>query len=182
MKRAWIMFALLVLAANAGAARERGLPTNVCSGSFCGPSQARIWTRFQQSPELDLDDMPGVYSGVCFHNSPRLDGNRVHYGGVLVDRMHDRLYFDGRFSFYTGRNPYAHLSMSKARSRFGNPFRPARELGINRTYAVADLADRFVSRRYWFRQDRVNDGLVMVGYFGPVHTVLCDLRRNRRHR
>lgn len=178
MKHASLFFLLLVLAGSAGADGEPGLPTSVCSENLCGPDQERIWNRFQSLFGLDRERAPGVYSGVCFHRSPSLDGNRVHYGGIVIDKSGDRLFFDGRFSFFTERNPYARLTMDGARARFDRLFHPGHELEISRTFAFVEFEDRFVSRRYWFRQDGINNRLVMVGYFGPLHTILCDLRRH----
>lgn len=178
MKRASTLFFLLMIAGSAAAVLEAGLPTSICSEKFCGPRQERIWNRFLELSGLDYERTPGLYSGVCFHKSPGLDGNRVHYGGILIDSAKDRLFFDGRFSFYTESNPYTHLSIANARKRFDKLFHPTHELEISRTFAFADLRDKLVSRRYWFRQDRTNDGLVLVGYFGPLHTILCELERN----
>ncbi len=178
MKNASTLLLLLTLAAGAGAVAESGLPTSVCYDDFCGPSQQRIWDRFQSSSDFDPELSPGLYSGVCFHNSPMLNGNRAHHGGILIDKAGDRLFFDGRFSFFTERNPYTHLSMDSARDRFEALFEPGHELEVRRTFAYISFDDRFVSRRYWFRQDKTAGRLMLVGYFGPLHTILCDLRRN----
>jgi len=178
MKRASTLFSLLMIAASATAVPEIGLPTSICSENFCGPRQERIWNRFQAFSGLDYEHTPGMYSGVCYHKSPGLDGNRVHHGGILIDSAKDRLFFDGRFSFYAEDNPYTHLSVHKARQRFDKLFHPTHELEVSRTFAYVDLKDNFVSRRYWFRQGPRSEALVLVGYFGPVHTILCELERN----
>lgn len=178
MKHVSILLFILIVTRIASATPDSGLPTNVCYGQFCGPWQERIWNRFQSFSGLDHERAPGVYSGVCFHNSPNLDGNRVHYGAVLIDKADGRLYFDGRFSFFTESNPYARLSSDSARKSFDKLFHPSHELEVGRTFAFVALEDGFVSRRYWFRQDGINDNLVVVSYFGPLHTILCDLRRN----
>jgi len=178
MKRASTLFFLLMIAASATAVLEIGLPTSICSENFCGPRQERIWNRFQAFSGLDYEHTPGMYSGVCYHKSPGLDGDRVHHGGILIDGAKDRLFFDGRFSFYAEDNPYTHLSVHKARQRFDKLFHPTHELEVSRTFAYVDLRDNFVSRRYWFRQGPRSEALVLVGYFGPVHTILCELERN----
>lgn len=178
MKRAGSLFFLLTIAGIASATPDSGLPTNVCYQEFCGPQQERIWSRFQSYSGLDQERTPGVYSGICFHNSPTLDGDRVHYGAILIDRAKDRLFFDGRFSFFTQSNPYAQLSVDKARERFNKLFDPTHELEISRTFAFVNFQDKYAARRYWFRQDEINDRLVLVAYFGPLHTILCDMQRN----
>jgi len=178
MKRASTLFSLLMIAASATAVPEIGLPTSICSENFCGPRQERIWNRFQAFSGLDYEHTPGMYSGVCYHKSPGLDGNRVHHGGILIDGAKDRLFFDGRFSFYAEDNPYTHLSVHKARQRFDKLFHPTHELEVSRTFAYVDLRDNLVSRRYWFRQGPRSEALVLVGYFGALHTILCELERN----
>lgn len=178
MKHAPLLFLLATLGETAGAALEAGLPTSVCAEDFCGPSQEEIWNRFRSFSGIDHERSPGLYSGVCFHNTPHLNGSRAHYGAILIDEARGSLFFDGRFSFFTEDNPYADLSTEKARERFDKLFDPAHELEINRTFAFVSLEDQLVSRRYWFRQDEVKNRLALVGYFGPLHTILCDLRRN----
>ena len=178
MKNTSVLLLLMTLAASASGEAESGLPTNVCYDDFCGAIQQRIWSRFQSSSGLDRDLSPGLYSGVCFHNSPMLNGDRAHHGSVLIEKAGDRLFFDGRFSFFTERNPYTHLSIDGARERFDQLFHPTHQLEIKGTFAYISLEDRYVSRRYWFRQDKADGRLMLVGYFGPLHTILCDLRRN----
>ena len=179
MMRELILFSLLAMTGIVAAAPEPGLPSSVCSGKFCGPRQQRIWDRFQASSRLDYERMPGVYSGDCFHNSPMLEGDRVHYAVALIDSAGDRLFFDGRFSFFTDGNPYVHLSVDDARRRFDELFDSGHELEVHNSFAVAVFDDRFIPRRYWFRQDPNDDRMMLVGYFGALHTVLCDLRRNQ---
>jgi hypothetical protein len=178
MTQAPLLFLLTTLTVPASAALEAGLPTGVCSEDFCGPFQEEIWNRFQTFSGIDHERSPGVYAGVCFHNTPSLNGDRVHYGAILIEKTKDGLFFDGRFSFFTENNPYADLSAEDARERFDGLFDPTHELDLNPTFAFVNLEDRFVSRRYWFRQDGNKNRLALVGYFGPLHTILCDLRRN----
>ena len=178
MRHASVLFLLTTLAASASAAVEPGLPTNVCYDNFCGPRQEKIWNRFQLSSGLDRELSPGLYSGVCFHNTPLLDGSRVHYGGIMIDKANGRLFFDGRFSFFTDNNPYLHMSMAGARQRFHQLFEPSHALEIKNTFAFIEFEDRLVPRRFWLRRDGVRNRLVLVGYFGPLHTILCELKRN----
>jgi hypothetical protein len=179
MRHAQLLFLLMTLTGSASAALEAGLPTRVCAEDFCGPLQKEIWDRFQSFSGIDHERSPGVYSGVCFHNTPGLNGNHAHYGAILIEKTRDGLFFDGRFSFFTENIPYTDLSIENARDRFDKLFDPTHELEIKRTFAVASLEDKFVSRRYWFRQDENKSRLALVGYFGPLHTILCDLTRNR---
>lgn len=179
MKRTSLLIFLLFAAMAADAVSSTGLPTSVCARDFCGPEQKRIWLRFQSSSGLDDKRAPGMYSGVCFHNSPGLDRNRAHYGGVLIQSAGDKLFFEGRFSFFTDYNPYDRLSVENARRKFEAPLDPSRVLKKRRTFASISFEDRFFSRRYWFRRDEISDRLLLVGYFGPMHTILCDFDRNR---
>ncbi|MDX1528567.1 MAG: hypothetical protein R3337_08060 [Gammaproteobacteria bacterium] len=178
MKRTSLLIFLFLAAMAADAVSNTGLPTSVCAQDFCGPEQKRIWLRFQSSSGLDDKRAPGMYSGECFHNSPVLDGRRAHYGGILIDSDNDRLYFDGRFSFYTADNPYALMSFNAAQELFDSSYGSSHELEINSTFAFISIEDEHMIRRYWFRQDDTEGRLTLVGYFGPLHTILCDLRRN----
>lgn len=178
MKRATTLLVLLMVTGSTAASLATGLPTSVCSEKFCGPRQEKIWNRFLQSSGLDHNRIPGMYSGICFHKSPAYDADQAHYGGILIDRSSNRLFFDGRFSFYITQNPYIHLNVHTARKHFDKLFHPTHELEIRRSFAFIDFKGKLTSFRYWFRQDRNNDRLLLVGYFGPRHTILCDLERN----
>jgi hypothetical protein len=151
-----------------------GLPTNVCTGSFCGLVQQEIWNRFQTATGLDVGLIPSVYSGSCYHDSPMLDPHLRHFGGLLIDKLDGQVFFDGRFSFYEDKQPYAHLNVETARVRFG-----ARHgMTLLDEFAYAEASDSLKPFRYWFRRDAGGDGLLLVGYFGYQHTILCTLDRH----
>lgn len=156
------------------ASSAMGLPTNVCSGGFCGITQAEIWDRFQHAPGLDINLIPSVYSGACYHKSEYLDPHRSHYGGVLIDTRAGQVVFDGRFSFFPPHHPYAQLTVQRARERFSDVM----DLDIYESFAVAETTDTIAPYRYWFRQDEETGRLLVVGYFGFKHTILCDLERH----
>lgn len=163
---------LLLLGLRVGSAT--GLPTNVCSDGFCSISQADIWDRFQQAPGLDISLIPSVYSGACYHTNGYLDPQRSHYGGILIDTRAGQTVFDGRFSFFPPHHPYAQLNVQSARERFSDVI----DLDIYDTFAVAETTDTIAPFRYWLRQDEKTGRLLVVGYFGFKHTILCDLERH----
>jgi hypothetical protein len=172
-------FGLLLCLFLLGSLREghaEGLPTNVCLDPFCGPDQQVIWNRFQDGTGLDLLLVPSVYSGTCYHNSPAYDPNAPQFVGVLIDELKGQVVFDGRFSFYQRQHPYAHLNVNAARERFAE----VRELALFDSFAYAEAVDSFKPFRYWLRQDTDNGDLLLVGYFGYSHTMLCALERNPR--
>jgi hypothetical protein len=93
---------------------------------------------------------------------------------VLIDKSKGGVVFDGRFSFYDKQHPYTHLSVEAARKRFPK----TRELSVFDTFAYAEADNSLKPYRYWLRQDADNDSLLLVGYFGHRHTILCALDRN----
>ena len=164
----------LALFGSFGAAHAMGLPTNVCTVGFCGPAQRHMWNRFESAGGLDPHSIPGVYSGTCYHDSPAYDPNKAQYGGVLLDKADGRVFFDGKFSFFEPANPYARLNVEGARQRF-----PQRhELTLYEGFAYADASDPLKPFRYWIRQDLHTGALLLVGYFGYLHTILCALDRH----
>jgi len=158
------------------ASHAEGLPTNVCLDPFCGPAQQGIWDRFQDGIGLNLLLVPSVYSGTCYHNSPAYDPDAPQFCGVLIDELKGQVVFDGRFSFYQRQHPYAHLSVEAARERFAE----VRELALFDSFAYAEAVDSLKPFRYWLRQEADTGGLLLVGYFGSSHTMLCALERNPR--
>jgi hypothetical protein len=164
----------IILLASLRTGHAEGLPTNVCLDRFCGPAQQGIWNRFEGGTGLNLLLVPSVYSGTCYHNSPAYNPHAPQFGGVLIDESKGRVIFDGRFSFYEQQHPYTHLSVEAARKRFPE----ARELALFDTFAYAEADNSLKPFRYWLRQDADNDSLLLVGYFGYRHTILCALDRN----
>ena len=154
----------------------QGLPINVCHEPFCGPAQQAIWNRFQDGTGLDLLLVPSVYSGTCYHNSPAYNPDTPQFVGVLIDELKGQVVFDGRFSFYQQQHPYARLSVDTARERFPE----IRTLKMFASFAYAEAADSLKPFRYWLRQEAETGGLLLVGYFGYSHTMLCALDRNPR--
>jgi len=160
---------------SAGAsALDEGLPTSVCSGEFCGPPQREIWGRFQNAMGLDKNRIPGVYSGTCYYSSPLVAPDAPQYAGIYISRTGGRVHFDGRFSFHKKHNPYDRLSVTAAAARF--PQKHA--LTLFQGHAYADASDSYIPLRYWMRQDRNSDALLLVGYFGYRQTFLCALARH----
>ena len=164
----------ITLFASLRSGHAEDLPTNVCLGRFCGPAQQGIWNRFEGGTGLNLLLVPSVYSGTCYHNSPAYNPHAPQLGGVLIDESKGRVVFDGRFSFYEQQHPYTHLSVEAARKRFPE----ARELDLFDTFAYAEADNSLKPFRYWLRQDAHSDSLLLVGYFGYNHTILCALDRN----
>ncbi len=164
----------VLLAHNSAIGAPLGLPTNVCTGTFCGLVQQKMWQRFEKAVGLDLDLIPSVYSGNCYHNSPMLDPHINHFGGVLIDKRGSQVFFDGKFSFFERKQPYAHLTLETARIRFAALW----GLTLHDEFAYAEASDSRQPFRYWLRQDAQGDGLLLVGYFGYRHTILCALDRH----
>ena len=169
-----LLCVFLLTAVSAGNAE--GLPANVCHEPFCGPAQQEYWNRFQKGTALDLILVPSVYSGTCYHNSPSYDPDVPQFGGILIDKLKGHVVFDGRFSFYKQQHPYDQLSVDAARRRFPDP----RHLALFDSFAYAEAVDSLKPFRYWLRQDPATGGLLLVGYFGYSHTMLCVLDRNAR--
>ena len=169
-----VLLLCLFLLASLRASHAEGLPTNVCLDPFCGPAQQGIWNRFQDGTGLDLLLVPSVYSGTCYHNSPAYDPDAPQFCGVLIDELKGNVVFDGRFSFYQRQHPYAQLNVKTARERFAE----VRELSLFDSFAYAEAVNSLKPFRYWLRQDANTGGLLLVGYFGYSHTMLCALERN----
>jgi len=171
---------LLLLAANPPAtnAATNGIPSGVCAQRNCTPAQARIWKSFQAAQAPDFGPAPQVYSGHCCMDGRGFDPRAVHFGAVLIDSIDGALLFNGRFSFFTKRNPYTHLNVVAARARFTSRSAPAMKLKLRPSHAFTESVSTMQPFRYWLRQPSGGNNLLMVGYFGFVHTILCDLHRN----
>jgi hypothetical protein len=151
-----------------------GLPTNVCHGDFCGPDQQDIWSRFQVATGLKLDLIPNIYSGICYHKSRVISPHSPHFGGILIDKVGENVFFRGRFKFYFKTNPYEDMDIEAARGEFQKQF----EVKLYDLFAYAEASDTIAPFRYWFRQEANTNDLLLVGYFGFGHTMLCVLECN----
>ncbi len=156
------------------ASQPMGLPTNVCLGRFCGSIQQEIWNRFQGATGLKLVFIPSVYSGTCYYDIPYYNPHTPQFGGLLIDKVNGHVFFHGRFSFYKQTHPYADLSVEAARERFPEPY----EVDLYDMFAYAESSNSLAPFRYWFRQEADTNDLLLVGYFGWTHTILCALDRH----
>jgi hypothetical protein len=163
-----ICFALIAVPQ---ANEQMGLPTNVCSGDFCGPTQQDIWNRFQGAAGLKLDLIPNAYSGTCYYDSPTINPHQPQFGGVLIDKENEDVFFSGRFSFHKSTNPYADLGPETLREKFRRQF----GITLYDHFAYAEASESFAPFRYWFRQETDSDDLLLVGFFGFEQTILCAL-------
>jgi len=168
---ALVSLILLTHVGSLNATEPLGLPTNVCWGDFCGPDQQDIWDRFQAADGLKLKLIPKVYTGVCYHHSHFLDPDVPQFGGILIEEINTKLFFYGRFSFHIRINPYDGLDVDAARSKFQKRFKLVTYDG----FAYAEAADSFAPFRYWFRQEKNTEDLLLVGFFGFDHTIICSL-------
>ena len=164
----------IVLCGVSSAVKPIGLPRNVCSDDSCSPSQLHIWNRFQKATRLNLALIPSVYSGACYHSSPYFDPYEQHFGGVLLDQQSRGVLFHGRFSFHIQKHPYIDLSVESARQRFPETY----EVTMLDMFAYAESSDSLAPFRYWFRQEVDTNDLLIVGYFGWNHTIICALDRH----
>jgi hypothetical protein len=151
-----------------------GLPTNVCSGDFCGPDQQDLWDRFQVATGLKIDLIPNMYSGICYHKSRIISPHSPQFGGILIDKMKENVFFRGKFNFYITTNPYEGMDVETARGEFQKKF----EVKLYDLYAYTEALDTIAPFRYWFRQEANTNDLLLVGYFGFGHTILCALECN----
>ncbi len=174
------VFALLVLSCGKGHAQteQGGLPTGVCAGGRCAPHQAGIWRRFKIAAAPNLEWAPALFSGHCYHDAKGLNPNSAEFGGVLIDRQGSRLLFNAKFSFHVKEHPYAHLDVPGARKRFALPYPAKHEVTLNDSFASVEATNALAPFKYWFREQPEADGILLVGYFGFSHTILCDLRRH----
>lgn len=156
------------------ASEPMGLPTNVCLGDFCGLMQQDIWNRFQGATGIKLELIPSVYSGTCYHNSRAYNPHSPQFGGVLIDKVNENVFFSGKFSFHKHTDPYADLNVETARRLLRKHF----EITLYDMFAYAEASESFAPFRYWFRQEAATNDLLLVGYFGFDHTILCALNRN----
>lgn len=156
------------------ASQSMGLPTNVCMDRFCGPAQQEMWNRFNGATGIKTALIPSVYSGICYHNNPAYDPHAPQFGGVLIDKAQGRLLFRGRFSFHKQTPPYSGLEVEAARKRFPESY----EVSLHDRFAYAESSESLAPFRYWFRQESESNDLLLVGFFGFNHTILCAFERH----
>ena len=162
------------LGAVSQASQSMGLPTNVCLDRFCGPAQKEMWNRFNGATGLKTALIPSVYSGICYHNNPAYNPHDPQFGGVLIDKAQGRLLFRGRFSFHKQKPPYTGLKVDTARKRFPESY----EVSLYDRFAYAESSLSLAPFRYWFRQESETNDLLLVGFFGFKHTILCAFERH----
>lgn len=146
----------------------------VCGLNSCTPKMKSILTEYQQgSTDMEL---PGVYSGECYHKTRMYNPNHAHFGGIIVDK-NDNYYFGGSFSFFTSDNPYRGLDLDSARERFKIKYEEKYLVSKKDAGFYVDLNPNQIPLwRYYFSQ---KDGIVnIVGVWGVEHIMFCEMLRH----
>ncbi|MBK26518.1 MAG: hypothetical protein CME70_21135 [Halobacteriovorax sp.] len=146
----------------------------VCGLDSCTVKMKSILNEYQEgSTDMEL---PGVFSGECFHKSRMYNPNHAHYGGILVDK-NDKLYFGGSFYFFAPDNPYRDLDIDSARERFKIKYEEKYLVTKKDTGFYVDLnPDQIPLWRYYFSQ---KDGLInLIGVWGVEHIMFCQMTRH----
>ena len=73
--------------------------------------------------------------------------------------------------------PQEYLSLLDS-ERFAALLNKENAFNYGKLFAYAESSDSLKPFRYWFRQEADTNDLLLVGYFGYNHTILCALDRH----
>src|SRR5687768_16520080 len=112
----------ILLGASVNAAVQ--LPDQPCRGRDCSAPMHDMVEKFFESVPVGDDGLPGLWSGGCYHAGSLYDSKTEHHGVVyLVRNDLGQVFFNGRFSFFFEKNPYADWTLQDAERQYPEPFK-----------------------------------------------------------
>jgi hypothetical protein len=158
----------------------RELPPNQCFQGSCSEAQEEIYKDFNNGVQLDLDSMPVMTAGSCYHIGRGHDNSKAQNGGFLFDKKDGYFYMSGRLGFMQSENRYATWDLEEARRQFPKRYNKERILKIYDDYSFIDLnPGKFPMILYWFRKDIATDDILVVAVWGTTNRFFCRLKANQ---
>ncbi len=156
------------------------LPGEIChDGVYCSGPQNKIWNEFKAGGFFKERSVPGVYSGVCYHNWP-YSPTDAHFGVALLEIRDGMIYFGGEMAFFYQSNPYASLNLDSARKEFPNTYSTENELSLFDDYAYLEYSNSVGNPplKYWFRQSKESNDLYLISHSGGNYLSFCRYGQN----
>ncbi len=175
-----ILFVLMFVCNLAFAAYEAPeILENACDNKSCTPQMQAIYDSFLSQPQAPMH-IPGMYSGVCYHQSQSLAPDTAHYVGVLFDRLGERFYMAPVFQYFGEENSMKDWSLTEARKEMSPDWKNYGPMKVHPTSATQAVLDEqgYPVYIYWARQNPETKTVYMLMVARGFTTAFCEAYPN----
>lgn len=132
-----------------------------------------------QTPPMNV---PGMYSGECFHNSLSLDPETTHYIGLLIDTHNGKLTMSPVLQYFGEENSMKDWTLEEARKEMSGDWITKGFFKIYPTSLTSHYVDEegYPALVYWARQDQKTRDIYFMAYMRGWSTAFCVARPNEK--
>ncbi len=152
---------------------------DACDNKTCTPQMQAIYDSFLSQPQAPMH-IPGMYSGVCYHQSQTLAPDTTHYVGVLFDRLGEGFYMAPVFQYFGEENSMKDWSLAEARKEMSPDWKDYGPMKIHPTSATQSVldADGYPVYIYWARQNPESKAVFLLMIARGFTTAFCEAYPN----
>ena len=152
---------------------------HACDDNTCTPAMQSIYdhfNQFQNAPQY----IPGMYSGVCYHQSRILDPDTTHYIGLLIDQHPQGFYMAPTFQFFGDDNDMKDWTLTEARKQANPEWLKIGPMVIHPTSATEFVLDQegYPVYVYWARQDLDTKTIYFLAFARGLSLAFCEAHPN----
>lgn len=172
-----VLFSISFISAKAWDAPE--VIENACYDG-CTEKMEQMYEKFLhlKTPPVNV---PGMYSGECFHNSPGLDPETTHYLGLLIDTHEGKLTMSPVLQYFGEDNSMKDWSLAEARKEMSGDWITKGHFKLYPTSLTSHYLDDegYPALVYWARQDSETREIYFMAYLRGWSTAFCIARPNK---
>lgn len=170
-------FALLTFLAELSFAQWQApeVPEGLCVEEVCTREMKRIYDGFQKNA-INPQFIPGMYSGVCYHQSRFLNPETPHFLGVMFDRFEKGFYMAPILQYFGEENSMAGWTLEQARKESSPVWKDYGPMKLHPTSATQVVLDEEGSPfyAYWARQNVRTKALYFLVFSRGWSFAFCE--------
>jgi hypothetical protein len=179
MKSFCFVFLLFIMSSARAEYQAPEILEKACANHSCTPEMEAIYNSFLSTPHAP-QYMPGMYSGICYHQSEDLDPKVQHYIGLLLDRHPQGFYMAPIFQYFGDHNDMADQSLADARKETSSDWKNYGPMKIHPTSATQFVADSDGNPVYiyWARQNLETKTIYFLAVARGFSVAFCEAHPN----
>lgn len=152
----------------------------ICDVASCTSEMKRIYNGFHSDKNAPKF-IPGMYSGVCYHQSSWLDPETTHYVGLLIDHHEKGFYMAPVMQFFGEENSMKDWTLEYARSQSSPDWKKYGPMTIHPTSAVQTVldSDGMPVYIYWARQNLETKSIWFLSMARGRGFAFCEAKPNK---
>lgn len=155
---------------------------NACYENSCTPAMQNIYDGFLKNP-FAPKDIPGMYSGICYHQSQYMDPEINHYVGLLIDRTddHQNYYMAPIMQYFGDENMMGEWTLETARKESSAEWKKYGPMKLHPTSATQFVLDSegYPVYIYWARQNPQTKTIYFLSLARGFGVAFCEASPNK---